>query len=215
MQIVLKSNLAEVTKRIQSYRKQIPYATAQALNKTAIEFRKEIVTNTWPNSVKVRNSRFMNQALRIQFAKKNDLSVTIYDHLKKEYLARLDKGGIRIPMGNHLAIAGKEVAGLIRGGGGAVKKAFKPRTLLDKKRFFKTRLKAGFDAIVERPAGKEQGKRKPQRQIRGPLKVWYLLEPKGQVPKMFPFYETANRVIERSLKRNFINAFRKAVMARR
>lgn len=215
MQIVLKSNLAEVTKRIQSYRNQIPYATAQALNSTAFDIRKEIVTNTWPSSVNVRNSRFMNAALRILPAKKSSLTAVLFDTLKKEYLVRLDKSGTKIPMGNHLAIPARDVEGLIRGGGGAVKKAYKPRTLLEKNRFFKTRLKSGMDAIVERPAGKETGIRKTNRLKRGPLKVWYVLEPKAQIKKMFPFYDTASRIAQQRLAINFKNAFRKAVMARR
>ena len=111
MQIVLKSNLAEVTKRIQSYRNQIPYATAQALNSTAFDIRKEIVTNTWPSSVNVRNSRFMNAALRILPAKKTSLTAVVFDMLKREYLARLDKSGTKIPMGNHLAVPARDVEG--------------------------------------------------------------------------------------------------------
>jgi hypothetical protein len=214
MQISLRSNLQALQANIKSYQRLIPAATADALNLTARQFRQEIVTNTWPQSVKVRNTRFLNAALRIEWARKANLSVTVYDHLKREYLQRLDKSGVKIPMGNHIAIAGREVKDLIRGGGGAVKKAYKPRTLLDKKRFFKTRLKAGFDAIVERPAGKEAGKRKAQRQIRGPIKIWYLLEPKGNIPKMFPFYQTAERIIKTNLEKNFRYAFKKEVLRR-
>lgn len=215
MQISVKSNLGDLTRRIKSYRDQIPQATAMALNSTAFDFRKEIVSNTWPKSVIARNSRFMNAALRVQKASKKALTVTIFDGLKREYLQRLDKSGTKTPLGNHIAIAGKEVKDFIRGGGGAVKKAYKPRTLMEKKRFFRTTLKAGFEAIVERPAGKEAGKRKPQRLVRGPLKVWYLLEPKGNIPKMFPFYETATRIVKQRLEINFRNAFRRAVMTRR
>ena len=214
MQINLKSNIQALQANIRSYQRLIPAATADALNLTARQFRKEIVEDTWPHSVKVRNTRFLNAALRIDWAKKNNLSVTVFDHLKREYLQRLDKSGVKVPMGNHIAIAGRDVKDLIRGGGGAVKKAYKPRTLLDKKRFFKTRLKSGFDAIVERPAGRETGKRKPTRLIRNRLKVWYLLEPKGQIPKMFPFYETANRIVKANLERNFRNAFKKEVNRR-
>lgn len=215
MQIVLKTNLSDITRKIRSYRDQIPQATAATLTQTAFDIRKEIIQNTWPKSVFVRNQRFMSTALRIETATKRRLTSSVYDSLKKEYLARLDSSGTKIPLGNHLAIPGREVRDFIRTGSGQVKKAYKPRTLLDKKRFFKATLKTGADAIIERPAGKEQGKRKANRLKRGPLKIWYLLEPKANIAKKFPFYETANKVIKRRLEHNFRNAFRRAVMTRR
>lgn len=204
MQISVKSNLGDLTRRIKSYRDQIPQATAMALNSTAFDFRKEIVSNTWPKSVMARNARFMNAALRVKTASKKALTVTIFDSLKREYLARLDSSGTKTPLGNNIAIPGRDVADQVRGANGAVRKAYKPRTLLNKKGFFRQTLKSGADAILERP-----------KKGRGPLKVWYLLEPKARIPKMFPFYETANRIVKQRLEINFRNAFRRAVMTRR
>ena len=204
MQISVKSNLGDLTRRIKSYLDQIPQATAMALNSTAFDFRKEIVSNTWPKSVIARNSRFMNAALRVQKASKKALTVTIFDSLKREYLARLDSSGTKTPLGNNIAIPGRDVVDQIRGANGAVRKAYKPRQLLSKKRFFRQTLKSGMDAILERP-----------KKGRGPLKVWYLLEPKAHIPKMFPFYETATRIVKQRLEINFRNAFRRAVMTRR
>lgn len=215
MQISVKSNVDQLSRRIRSYRDQIPQATAAALTKTAFDIRQEIVQNTWPKSVIARNKTFMSKALQIEVATKKKLSVVLFDSLRKEYLARLDSSGIRIPTGNHLAIPGREVKDQIRGANGAVKKNFKPSALLNKKRFFINTLKTGIDAILERPAGKEQGKRKKKRLKRGPLKVWYLLEPRANIPKIFPFYETANRILKSKLETNFRNAFRRAVMTRR
>ena len=215
MQISVRSNIDSLARRIKSYRDQIPQATAMALNATAFDFRKEIVTNTWPRSVIVRNRGFMNAALRVETAKKRNLTVTVYDQLKREYLSRLDKSGVKIPLGNHLAIPGREVKSQIRGGNGAIKKNYKPRALLTKKRYFVQTLKTGVDAILERPVGREKGLRKKTRQKRGPLKVWYILEPRANIPSMFPFYETANRIVERRIGINFRNAFRRAVMTRR
>jgi hypothetical protein len=204
MQISVKSNLGDLTRRIKSYRDQIPQATAMALNSTAFDFRKEIVSNTWPKSVMARNSRFMNAALRVKNASKKALTVTIFDSLKREYLARLDSSGNKVPMGNHIAIPARDVAGQVRGANGAVRKAYKPRTLLNKKGFFRQTLKSGTDAIMERP-----------KKGRGPLKIWYLLEPRAHIPKMFPFYETATRIVKQRLEINFRNAFRRAVITRR
>jgi hypothetical protein len=215
MQITVKSNIDILSRQIRSYRNQIPQATAAALTKTAFDIRQEIVQNTWPRSVTVRNSRFMNAALRVKNATKRMLTASIFDSLSRNYLARLESSGTKTPLGNNIAIPARDVEGLIRGGGGAVKKAYKPRNLLNKNRFFRTTLKSGMDAIVERPAGKEAGIRKTNRLKRGPLKVWYLLEPKAHIPKLFPFYEAARRVVDRRFALNFRNAFRRAVMTRR
>lgn len=215
MQISVKTNVSDLSRRIRSYRDQIPQATSAALTKTAFDIRQEIVQTTWPKSVTVRNSRFMNAALRVKSASKRMLTASVFDNLGRNYLARLESAGTKVPVGKNLAIPARDVEGMIRGGSGAIKKAYKPRNLLNKSRFFRTTLKSGMDAIVERPAGKEAGIRKTNRLKRGPLKVWYLLEPKAHIPKLFPFYEAARRVVDRRFALNFRNAFRRAVMTRR
>lgn len=215
MQISVKSNVDQLSRRIRSYRDQIPQATAVALTKTMFDVRQEIVQNTWPKSVIMRNKAFMGRALRVEIANKRKLSAVLFDSLKKEYLAKLESAGTKIPTGNHLAIPARDVKNLIRSANGAVKKSFKPRALLNKKRFFINTLKNGVDAILERPSGYESGKRKNRILKRGPLKVWYLLEPKAHIPKLFPFYDAARRVVSRKFSINFTNAFRRAVMTRR
>lgn len=215
MQISVKSNVDQISRLIRSYRDQIPQATAAALTKTAYDIKQEIVQNTWPQSVTARNSRFMKAVLKVEKATKKYLTAIVFDNLGREYLGKLESSGTKIPMGNNIAIPARDVEGMVRGANGAVKKSYKPRTLLDKKRFFRTTLKSGMDAIVERPSGKEAGIRKRNRLKRGPLKVWYLLEPKAHIPKLFPFYQAARTVVQRRLEINFRNAFRRAVMTRR
>lgn len=204
MQISLQSNISEVSRRIRSYRDQIPQATAAALTKTAFDIRQEIVSNTWPQSVNVRNSRFMNAALRVKTATKRMLTATVFDGLGRNYLARLESSGTKVPLGNNIAIPARDVIDQVRGANGAVRKAYQPRALLNKKRFFRQALKSGVDAILERP-----------KKGRTPLKVWYLLQPKAHIPKLFPFYQAARRVVDRRFEINFRNAFRRAVMTRR
>lgn len=204
MQISVKSNVDELSRRIRSYRDQIPQATAAALTKTAFDIRQEIVQNTWPQSVNVRNSRFMNAALRVKNATKRMLTASVFDNLNRNYLARLESSGTKVPLGNAIAIPARDVADQVRGANGAVRKTYKPRTLLNKKGFFRQTLKSGTDAILERP-----------KKGRGPLKVWYLLQPRAHIPKLFPFYQAAWTVVQRRLEINFRNAFRRAVMTRR
>lgn len=204
MQISVTTNISDFSRRIKSYRDQIPQATAAALTKTAFDIRQEIVQTTWPQSVNVRNSRFMNAALRVKNASKRLLTASVFDNLGRNYLARLESAGTKVPLGNNIAIPARDVQNQVRGANGAVRKAYQPRTLLNKQRFFRQTLKSGTDAILERP-----------KKGRGPLKVWYLLQPKAHIPKLFPFYQAARRVVDRKLAINFRNAFRRAVMTRR
>ena len=195
MKIGITSNILDVMASLKRVEKQIPFAQSRALNDTAFQIRQQIVQHTYPDSFTVRNSRFINAVLRVETANKTNLNARVYDKLGRDYLERQAKGGIKIPKGSNLAIPG--VRNVARTAGGAIRKADRPRSLINKKNVFKT-----DKAILQRQKGQ-------------PLKVLYILEPSAKIPKRFPFYEDASRVANTKFKTNYQSALRNAMRTAR
>ena len=97
-----------------------------------------------------------------------------------------------------MAIPGRD-ANLPRTAGGAIKKADRPRQLLNRKNVFRITSKGGADLIVRRPTDK-----------RYPVQVLYLMKPDGSVKKQFDFYEDAGKQGRISMATNFKKNFKKA-----
>lgn len=85
---------------------QLPYALSVAMNEAAFTTRRHLVERTWPSHVTVRNTRFLNAALRIEKATKNSLVVSITDAGApgRARLKQHDEGGTKLPKGSNLAI---------------------------------------------------------------------------------------------------------------
>jgi hypothetical protein len=99
---------------------QMPFAISRALNDAADETYNSLIENTWPRSVKVRNSNFIRWALRTKFSTKLDLRVEIYDNTsdQRAHLSLHAEGGVKTPRGSRLAIPTTNVS---RGAGGVSK----------------------------------------------------------------------------------------------
>jgi hypothetical protein len=191
----ITTNIAQVMARLSKIEKQIPYAQSKALNDTAFQIRQQIVQRTYPDSFTVRNTRFINSVLRVETAKKTNLNARVYDKLGRDYLERQAKGGVKTPKGSNLAIPG--VRNMARTAGGAIRKADRPRSLINRKDVFKTP-----KAIMQRQKGQ-------------PLKVLYILEPSANIPKRFPFYEDASKVANTKFKVNYKSALSYAMRTAR
>ena len=85
-------------------------------------------------------------------------------------------------------------------GGGAIKKADRPRQLLNRKGVFIQKLVRSGDMAIMRRVGKD----------RYPLQMLYILEPSGQIKKQFDFYDDANATARRAFGKNFARAFARA-----
>jgi hypothetical protein len=195
MRLQITSNILDVMGRFRRMQAQIPFAQSKALNDTAFQIRRQIVQHTYPDSFTVRNSRFINSVLRVETANKTNLNARVFDKLGRDYLQRQAKGGTKNPKGTNLAIPG--VRNTARTAGGAIRKADRPRSLINRKDVFKTP-----QAILQRQKGQ-------------PLKVLYILEPSANIPKRFPFYEDATKVANTKFRANYQNALRFAMRTAR
>lgn len=210
MSVNVSSNLPAFTKALDAFGKnQMPFAYQVAINDTAKDVRGQIIERSWPSDVNVRNKRFMQAALTPiskrnpdVFATKKNLRAIVGNtrpKMERDYLQRLTKGGVKTPRGRHLAIPSNQNT-LQRTAGGAVRKADRPRQLLNRKNVFIQKLIKSGDMAIMRRVGKD----------RYPVQMLYLLEPSGQIKKQFSFYEDANATARRAFGRNFQRAFKRA-----
>ena len=195
MKMSVATNIAEVMASVRKVQSQIPFAQSKALNDTAFQIRRQIVQHTYPDSFTVRNSRFISTVLRVERASKTNLNARVFDRLGRDYLERQAKGGTKTPQGNHIAIPG--VQNTARTAGGAIPKAIRPRSLLNRKDIFKT------DTLIYQ--------RLPQQ----PPKILYILEPSANIPKRFPFYEDATKVANEKFSANYKAALQHAMRTAR
>ena len=192
----VKSNIKAFSKTLSKFeKKQLPFATAQAMNDTIADVRKQIVDTTWPRSVEVRNRRFAGVAFRRKFAKKTKLRASLFDSLGREAFNRQADGGIRIAHGNFLAVPSEN----IKRTGKGVRANQRPRAL---KRSFVATMKSGKRGIFQRT-----GKRK--------IRLMYSLTRTANVPKSFPFERDAERIARRKFGKHFVKRFNHAVRTAR
>ena len=203
----IKDDIKRATRRLNDIEKrQIPFATAGAINDTLFDIRKQIVGVTAPRAFDVRNRRFFGVAFRVDKATKRNLRGAVFDRLGRASLALHARGGTKTPRGKHIAIPSREIEDK-RTKGGAIKKALRPRQVLSKagrRQAFKIKFQSGQEAIVRR-----KGKK------RSPLQVLYLLERSARIRKSFRFHEDATKVARRVLPGHFRKRLRQALRTAR
>ena len=181
MRLSVKSNVSTFTKLLSSKARQIPFATAGALNDTAFAVRKQVVERTYPRSFEVRNRSFPRTAFRVEKANKRKLQAAVYDRTESEWLSRQAFGGRkRAPGGGLVAIPTDAVRRTARG---RVSAAQRPGAILNRR-----------GIKIDTAAGGMILKKK---------RVFYFLRDSVRVPKRFPFAEDAKKSVQQTYRRNF------------
>lgn len=206
------SNIGEVAGWLNTVqRKQLPFATAVALQNTAFDVRRKAVGDTFPSAFTSRNRTFAKGVLIVEPSRtkgaarrrvdKRKLHAAVYarDHVT-DYLETHARGGHKIPFdGKHLAIPVRELRD--RRGARGIPKSYRPKAVLAKKKsFINTTRKTGQLMILQRKTKKQY-----------PLRAFYILEPRAKITKSLRFYEDAAKVVQRRLAPNFRQSFDKAM----
>lgn len=171
---------------------QLPYAISVALNDAVKVTRQYLIDTTWPKGVTVRDPNFMRAALRMEFATKKNLSVSIYDTLGRAHLAMHDKGGTKQAAGR-LAIPTSRVNRSGRG----VQASQRPRNLrraVVKGNFI-------FQAVGRGKASK--------------LMLMYKLQPSARIKADVPFTRDFTSVMQTEVRRAFVPAMQRAMATRK
>ncbi len=176
---------------------QVPFALAKALNEAADRTREELISETWPRGVQVRNRTFLKAALTTKGARatKRSLRVAIYDRLGRASLTKHETGGVK-PARRNLAIPTSRTVQPRRTGKG-VPKNLRPAALPNAFR--------QGDAIYQRAPGKKHAHRK----------LMYVLAPRAQIKGTVPFHRDFDRIMRREMSRAFPTAMARAMATRR
>jgi len=207
------SNIGEVAGWLNTVqRKQLPFATAVALQNTAFDVRRKAVGDTFPSAFDSRNKNFATGVLIVEPSRtkgaarrrvdKRKLHAAVYarDHAT-DYLETHARGGIKRPIdGRNIAIPTQHIK---RTKSGKVSAAKRPRAIVDKPNTFIRRGSRGGQIL-------QKGRRKG-----APLKTLYQLVPAATIPKRLSFYEDAAKVVQRRLVPNFRQSFDRAMRTAR
>lgn len=207
MDLRIDLELSPALRRLDDLRsRQIPFATALALTKTAqaaqTEIRREL-----PHRFEIRN-QFVSRGVKIQPATKASQEAAVYWQApvasRREFaqsLARQETGGTKTPAKKWLAVPQKAVK---RTGGGMIPKRLKPAAALRSKRTFIAPNTSGGETIYRRLTKR-----------RYPIVALYTLTDRANVRGALEFVPTARDVARRVYKREFGKAFAKAIASRR
>lgn len=173
MQISVRTNVKEVRRTLKRiHKRQVPFATSQALNDTAFLIRQDTVTQLWPRSVNVKQRNFARAAFRVQKSHKRKLEAAVFDRLDRAFLPRQITGGIKLPYsGSHIAVP---TANALTAGGRI-------------KRNARLNDPALFKATIRGTLGLWKRDRKTG------VMLMYRLITRASVPRAFPFYEFGHR----------------------
>jgi len=202
MGMTVRSNIKDFTRHLNSIqKKQVPFATAQALNDTVFDVRKRIVERTYSRAFDVKNRRFASQAFRVVKATKRKQWARLYDRLGRGNLALHAKGGTKRAKGRHVAVPSSNVK---RTASGKVSKAKRPRAVIASGKAFKGKTRGGKPVIFAKPRGK-----------RGQVKLLYTLVGSVPVKKQFNFYDVATSTARRAFRHHFSKRLARALATAR
>lgn len=174
---------------------QVPFALANAMTAGAFKAREVLADETWPGAVDVRNRALMRASLRIEKAKKRNLSVTIYDRLGRAHLALHADGGTKGANGR-LAIP---PTGTVKRGAKGVPKGQRPSAII---------AKTPKRALRITPRGIYVGEG-------GRLHLRYAFASSANIKADVPFNEDFARVMTREMLKHLPAAIRGAMSTRK
>ena len=194
MDIKVTSNVKGVTKWLaRIHKKQLPFATKMALNDTAFQTRKEIISKTYPQAFDLKVKRFPSLVTKVKKASKTNLEAQVGD-LKKigiNFLGLQEEGGTKLPYGRSIAIP--------------IGKNKNKRNLRKKNPPKKVMADKGFIITTKK------GKRVMFKRNVEELEPQYLLITKATIKKALNFYKDGQAVVQRVFQKNFEMRLYKAI----
>lgn len=182
--------------------KQVPFATALALTRTAQDVQAE-VRRQLPRRFTIRNN-WVSQGIRITKATKQDLTATVYS--KDKFMKLQETGGVKTSKGTAQGIP-VDVKASARG---IVPRGLWPRALLGRPDVFRAVIH-GVDGLWQRL---KVSRRKRGRGARS-LKLLYVLKPFVPIRPRFGFVDTARETVAKVWANRFREAFAQAMRTAR
>ena len=183
---------AQVTNAMRGFERQMPFAIALAITRTAQDAQQE-VKGQLPSRFALRNG-WTARNIRIQAASKSGLEATITapDYMAKQETGETEHAKRRYlvapapAIGNRIAPAGMRPSAVLR----------QPRTFI---------LEAGGSVAIAQRKGRKAK----------PLRILWWLTPTQRNTERFEFGDTSAKVVERRFAIRFQEAFARAVATAR
>jgi hypothetical protein len=196
--IEVESNFREFTENV----RQLPFATALALTRTAQEIQAEVRAEL-PQRFTIRND-WVSKGIRIEKATKQNLEATVYS--KDAFMVLQETGGVKTSRGTAQGIP-MDVKASARG---IVPKGLWPRALLGNPKVFRARI-GGVDGLWQHVRVSRKRRRAGERT----LKLLYVLKPSVTLKPRFGFADTGSRIAAERWDRMFDLAWAEAVRTAR
>lgn len=195
LSFVVKDDLTRVAREIDDrFKRQIPFAAAKALTRTAQDVQKAIVAEL--PTIFDRPTPFTQRGVGVTFATKSSLTSRVFlRDIQREYLKLQVTGGERRPKKVALVMP----AGIDLNAFGNIPRN-RIKALLNRKDVFSGKVR-GVGGIWQRTNGK--------------LKLLVAYEPSASYERRFPFGAIARQTIERRLLPNFRVALAAAIASAR
>ena len=191
--------LNDVKQSLSEFERQLPFATALALTRTAKEVQREEVAHI-RSAFTVRGSWLREGGkfgIGITPASKQELVAVVES--RAPWLEAHEEGTARTPAGSHFAIPQADIR---RTKTQVIAKSHRPKAL---KRAFKIQTKKGIHLLLQRIG---RGKRSV-------LRVMYQLTGKAKIEPRLRFIETGRAVVDRAWKQIFAEALDRAIRTAR
>lgn len=197
VEILIETNAPQLRRRLREFEaRQIPFATAKALTKTAFDARAAEVVDM-PKRLKIRNRALPRVSLMVEKARKSDTpSPTASVGIKSDFrfLADHETGNVRRSIkGGRLAIPTKVIRRTARG---KIPKSQTPRRVAQRKNVREV------DELLVRKSSKRRRDRRD---------VLYLLRRRVRIRKRLGMLDTVGRSVGSGYQANFESAFRVAI----
>jgi hypothetical protein len=206
MKIELKADIKQLTKKLNKVqRKQIPFATAQAINEVAFKARKALMAQS--KKKLDRPTPFTVKGFQVVKAKKTSLTAIVYvDSKRAKYMEFQIEGGIRTPNNMSIPIPIEKNMRLNKYGNMPRKKI---KTLLAKPKIFSGKPR-GEGKNANAAAGIWQRTNKNNK-----LKMLVSYEKFATYKPRFPFYKIVTKVVESTFEDTFKKHLSKAILTSR
>lgn len=205
------------------FQDQIPYATAKAINATALDFQR-VQRRHQEEIFTIRRKQFFDRAVKIStFARKDSPTAVVGidppgGQSRADVITQHEEGGTKLPEGKSLTIP--DAAKRTQGGGGIIRKRDRPRAydfkrvstrgatevMKGNRRTFLIRNADGSGVIRQRTGPGEFGT------FKGTV-VLFRLTPKGAIEPVLDFYENAEKTVDDVFGDHFVREFYKAAGA--
>ena len=207
MQISVKADVKDLTRKLNRAKRQIPFAIKRGLDATAFDLQRNL-TDTLPKYVH-NPVAYTKAGIQVEKAKKDDLTAkvgfasrsfgrAIGSITQAEYMKRLIEGGIRLPKNKVIPVP--YPANQKPNKAGNIPRGRINKMLGDKEKFFSGEPKG---AKKEGGAGiwKRQGKGKKQK-----IKMMIAYEEQTEYQKSYPFQSLALNFVRKHFRKNLDDA---------